>query len=190
MPKKNRIEIFEKRLKELADDYGGNTKLADVTGLNRQTFGFYINGKRTPDCSILAQIARSTGVSANWLLGLSDVKELDELKEAVTVYMDLKPESVKVYSGWKERHSKFTRIINLILQDKHFDEFVEATLKLYAFRMQCLPEQLEGRGGITTGLISEALQFKATELFSLIMDELGWVTRNKERAERHQSKIG
>lgn len=71
-----RLPLFTERFKELQGDRL-HTEFADFLGISRQTVGFYHNGDRLPDALTLVKIARKCGVSADWLLGLSDKKEHD-----------------------------------------------------------------------------------------------------------------
>lgn len=71
-----RFPIFTKRFRELQGKKS-NTEFAEFLGLSRQTVGFYCNGDRIPDALGLKEIAEKCNVSADWLLGLSDVKTLD-----------------------------------------------------------------------------------------------------------------
>lgn len=73
---KNRFPIFRERFRELQGDRS-NTEFAEFLGISRQTVGFYCNGDRIPDALGLKEIASTCGVSADWLLGLSDVRTND-----------------------------------------------------------------------------------------------------------------
>ena len=49
-------------------------EFADLLGMARATVGFYAAGTRIPDALGIKQIAGRCGVSADWLLGLSDYR--------------------------------------------------------------------------------------------------------------------
>lgn len=53
------------------------SEFAEFLGISRPTVGFYESGERIPDAITLGRIARICNVSADWLLGLSDVKSVD-----------------------------------------------------------------------------------------------------------------
>lgn len=80
--KKNRLPVFTARFRELQGEMT-NTEFAAFLGMSRQTVGFYCNGDRIPDAVGLKEIAEKCDVSANWLIGLSDVKTLDPGVESV-----------------------------------------------------------------------------------------------------------
>ena len=75
--KEPRLQIFVERLRELQGEKT-NTEFAAHLGISRQTVGFYLNGDRIPDALVLRQIAERCSVSADWLLGLSDIKGIYE----------------------------------------------------------------------------------------------------------------
>ena len=70
------IDKFSKRLRELR---GEKTlqEVADGVGITRVAMGYYEKGERKPDSEILFKIAKYYNVSADYLLGLSDVKTPD-----------------------------------------------------------------------------------------------------------------
>ena len=74
------METFRQRLLELMREIGCDTAIsfAKVLGLTRQSVGFYLNGDRVPDSKTLRQICERCKVSADWLLGLSDVRTLEQ----------------------------------------------------------------------------------------------------------------
>ena len=68
-----RFPVFSERLRELCGDRS-SVEFAAFLGLSRPTVNFYLNGDRIPDILALRQIAERCSVSADWLLGLSDIK--------------------------------------------------------------------------------------------------------------------
>lgn len=76
---KYRFPVFRDRFRELQGDMS-NTEFAEFLGISRQTVGFYCNGERIPDALGLKSIAEKCDVSADWLLGRSDLvyKESNE----------------------------------------------------------------------------------------------------------------
>ena len=67
--------IFCERLKELR---GGMSQrdFAIKIGANQQTYSNWEAGRKDPASSVLPSIATTMGVSIDWLLGLSDRREL------------------------------------------------------------------------------------------------------------------
>lgn len=69
-----RLKVFSERFELLRKERNlSNTDFAKFLGMSRQTVGFYLNGERVPDALTLIKIAEKCNVSADWLLGLSDV---------------------------------------------------------------------------------------------------------------------
>lgn len=57
-------------------------EFADKLGMSRATVGFYTAGQRIPDALGVRAIAEKCGVSADWLLGLSDFHTKEEYKNS------------------------------------------------------------------------------------------------------------
>lgn len=68
-----RFPAFRKAFQELMGDMTLQ-EFADKLGMSRATVGFYSAGQRIPDALGVKTIAEKCNVSADWLLGLSDVK--------------------------------------------------------------------------------------------------------------------
>lgn len=78
-----KLPIFKNRLEGIKGELSV-TDFAEKLGLSRQTTGFYLNGNRIPDILTLRQICEECNVSADYLLGLSDVKSSNlDVKAAV-----------------------------------------------------------------------------------------------------------
>lgn len=91
---KNRFPIFRERFRKLQGDRS-NTEFAEFLGISRQTVGFYCNGDRIPDALGLKEIAETCEVSADWLLGLSDVQSVKGELRQVCEYTGLSQESIE-----------------------------------------------------------------------------------------------
>ena len=70
------MQIFRERFNQLYIDSGKTIKdfASDMVGTSRQSVGYYLNGDRVPDSETLSHICKNCNVSADWLLGLSDVR--------------------------------------------------------------------------------------------------------------------
>ncbi len=88
--------IFTQRFRSLVDDSKETQeKFGKRVGLSRNTVSLYYNGKRNPDSMILTKICKCCHVSADWLLGFSDVKKTDADLQAVCEYIGLAPETIQ-----------------------------------------------------------------------------------------------
>lgn len=75
-------EIFSKRLLELREEKGISRQIAaDSLQISRASLEYYEKGLRLPDVCVLAKIADYYGVSADYLLGRSEVKSIDPDKQ-------------------------------------------------------------------------------------------------------------
>lgn len=72
-----RFPAFQSAFVELMGDMTIQ-EFADKLGMSRATVGFYSSGQRIPDALGITTIAKKCGVSADWLLGLSNAKRLKE----------------------------------------------------------------------------------------------------------------
>ncbi|MCC8122111.1 MAG: helix-turn-helix domain-containing protein [Oscillospiraceae bacterium] len=70
--------VFPTRLRERMSERGETqSSLAEKIGVQRQTVSLYMNGQSKPDTDRLASIAKGLEVSADWLLGLIDVRSVN-----------------------------------------------------------------------------------------------------------------
>lgn len=131
MAQNNRIPMFRDHLRELMGDLS-TTDFAKKIGLSRQTVGFYLNGDRIPDCETLAQICSKCDVSANWLLGLSDVKNPDSSIAAITQSTGLSEQSVErlIEANEIRKQDKTSQGVKKILEGEAYLErsHIEAVL--------------------------------------------------------------
>jgi transcriptional regulator with XRE-family HTH domain len=85
---------FASRLKELRGDIKQEDFGATI-GVSRGAISYYEKETRTADIEILGKICTYYGVSADWLLGLSDVRNPDIEMQAICEYTGLSEQSVK-----------------------------------------------------------------------------------------------
>lgn len=68
---------FQSRLKELKERSGKTqARIAEDLGVTPQAFSYYVNG-REPDYDVLIRIAKYFNVSTDYLLGLSEVRHIE-----------------------------------------------------------------------------------------------------------------
>ena len=88
---------FSARIKELRESIGFNqSQLAAELGVSRGSISFYENGDRVPDAEFLYNAAQYFHVSADWLLGLSEVKSPDGDLQQACNYTGLSEKTVKL----------------------------------------------------------------------------------------------
>ena len=124
---KYRFPIFRERFRELQGNMS-NTEFAEFLDISRQTVGFYCNGERITDALGLKKIAEKCNVSADWLIGLSDIKSIDQDVKVACEYTGLTEEAVETLRSFtninenlKNRTIKRIRwIINEIVPSNDF----------------------------------------------------------------------
>lgn len=83
-------DVFASTLKRLMENNHLTQKnLADMTGFQRQTIGQYVNGTSKPDTVRLTILAKSLGVSSDYLLGLAEHETPSEDMRAIINYTGL-----------------------------------------------------------------------------------------------------
>lgn len=98
---KTENSVFATRLREIMKERGVNqTSLADkittqYVTIQRQTISLYMNGQSKPDTERLTVLAKTLDVSADWLLGLSDVQSRDGELKQVCNYTGLSEDAIK-----------------------------------------------------------------------------------------------
>lgn len=141
----NRFPVFSKRFKALRGDKT-QAEFADMVGLSRPTVGYYENGTRIPDALTLRQIAERCGVTTDYLVGLTNSKESDNIS-----HIGLTDKAIQTLSGVSS--SFITRIaLNAILEDKqilqrlinYLCSFLEDERKVSRFRNVPLKRTLAG----------------------------------------------
>lgn len=150
-PSEWRFPEFTERFRELRGERD-NTEFGKFLGISRQTVGFYCNGDRIPDALGLKQIAEKCGVSADWLLGLTDVKSPDINIRDISGYTGLSESAIHLL------HSRFGKLlaqfINLMCDRDDGYRLADAVLQymataetafraLYIERLDCFEESWE-----------------------------------------------
>lgn len=91
---------FGETLKKLRIEKGmSQADLANLINTNRSTLANYESGNRNPDNEILYNLSKTLNVSADYLLGISNVKELDTSIKAVRKCTKLSEEAVNSILG-------------------------------------------------------------------------------------------
>lgn len=96
--RKYKLTIGE-RLKDARVDFNKHKKqtikeVSDATGIPQSTLSEIENDKREPGAGIIKKLAEHYGVSADFLLGLSDIRTSDVTAQAVIEYTGLSEKTV------------------------------------------------------------------------------------------------
>lgn len=116
------VEVFGKRLKELRKANGYTIEqFADMVGISKSTLGYYENDKRMPDIEILARIADTLNVNADYLIGRTNTTALKGKMKTVCEFTGLSDCAVEYLSELvKNKDYAKLSVINHL-----FDELTE-----------------------------------------------------------------
>lgn len=121
---KGKMPVFRERLNTLLEDSGETiVGFAKFLGTSRQSLGYYLNGERVPDALMLKQICDRCGVSADWLLGKSEVQKPDADLQAVCEYTGLNENAILYLHGLSQTDLEircFLDTLNFILTDEEY----------------------------------------------------------------------
>lgn len=116
------VEVFGKRLKELRKANGYTIeRFADMVGISKSTLGYYENDKRMPNIEILARIADTLNVNADYLIGRTNTTALKGKLKTVCEFTGLSDCAVEYLSELvKNKDYEKLSVINHL-----FDELTE-----------------------------------------------------------------
>ena len=94
-------QIFGKRLEQLLLEKGiSQGEFAEAVKCSRQSINFYILGKRNPDIALAAKMANYLGVSCDYLVGLSDIRQ-DKSANLTADPLGLTDDTMKFFAGFQ-----------------------------------------------------------------------------------------
>lgn len=94
-------QLFGERLLALLNEKNiSQGEFAEAVGCTRQSVNFYILGKRSPDISTAAEMARVLGVSCDYLIGFSDFRA-DKSASLTVNQAGLSENTAKFFAGLK-----------------------------------------------------------------------------------------
>lgn len=123
-------KTFGQRIKQIANEVGGNAELSKITNLSATIISRYISGKAEPTLHNLIAIAQAGNVDINWLaLGMKE-PTTEELDQEKTMFDDVGM-MMSIVDDWLESNkltiNKDSRaeLVVLLLEDhsgKTFDD--------------------------------------------------------------------
>lgn len=119
---------FQKRLKDLTGDSETAKRLKDYLGVSIQTINAYKQGTLFPKVENLLQIADFFGISLDYLIGNTDIPNIDESLQAVNRVTGLSTNSIIKLHSFKESGQGFPALISAMIEDDNCEYF----LSLYA----------------------------------------------------------
>ena len=137
----NYNSVFAKRLRELIETSGvSQAELANVVGVTRQAINSYTLGNTVPNSDVLTNIAKYFDVSADYLLGLTDVKSNDTTVKSICEEIGLSDKSVNLLiclNRIKKLEEEARTLLakdtnrNLVRESDYFD--CESSNKLFSY---------------------------------------------------------
>ncbi|MEJ5965803.1 helix-turn-helix domain-containing protein [Flavonifractor porci] len=120
------FKVFSERLSILMKERNLKQKdLADYLGVKRQTVSLYMTGQSMPDAELLKKIAVYFEVSADWILGLSDVKMVNADVQSICRYTGLSEESIDYTHRLKvSQQNDLLFILNTLFGWETFDVLI------------------------------------------------------------------
>jgi Predicted transcriptional regulators len=157
--------IFPIRLRELMEERAvTQKKLADAIGMRPQTVSLYTTGQRAPDVNTLRKMADFFNVSADYLLGRTDVKKPEVTIRAICEYTGLSAEAVAKlkdindYFNYLQHHGcrlPLDRrvIFNFFVINDNFWNGIQCVSELQAITQGITPAEKDARIETTSGYI-------------------------------------
>lgn len=131
-------KILAERLAKARNKKGyTQNQIADFLECNRATVTNYENGKRTPDVDTIVKLSKLYEVSADYLLGLTDVKSSNKDINFICDYTHLNEQSVHVLHQYGTEN--IYKLLNCFLNGKAVWDFRELAL-LFS---ECETEHIE-----------------------------------------------
>lgn len=102
--KNSRLPDFTNRFRKIVDEIGGVTKTSEITGISRPTINFWYNGQRTPDAENLRTLSESFHIRADWFLGLTPNRTVDEDIAVAEKTTGLSESAIKKLQQFRNSH--------------------------------------------------------------------------------------
>lgn len=123
---------FGDLLKGILDETGLSRKeLASAAQISVQAVGNYINGERKPDYEVVARIATALNISADYLLGISTTRCIDEDMKKACKTTGLSESTIlrlQQFQNWPN----YLDIIDKLVISADFEEFLSC---VYRYRL-------------------------------------------------------
>lgn len=128
--------IFPSRLRKLmAETKTTQRELAQAIGVRPQTVSLYAQGQSFPDVNGLAKIASYFCISADYLIGNSDLPNEDMTMQAIHKITGLSAMAIGKLQDIFEENEKtaFSDIISLLIEDSNAEYFLAAISELISY---------------------------------------------------------
>lgn len=121
---KNYDKPFPTLLRKLLEEKSiTQEELANYVGVKRQSIAAWKDGKTIPDAYNLGKIAKKFTVSADYLLGLSDIPTIDTDIRAIQEKTGLSEEAIKILDKLKREDPEKSEILSEFIFYSHIGLF-------------------------------------------------------------------
>lgn len=126
------INKFGERLLKLREEREETQQqLADAIGITRQSLSRYETNERTPNIDLIFKVAKHYNISADYLLGLSEIKssnnkiqnacEVTGLEETAIDVLKKRKTECKGCRSFDENFYTFNILVSLLISNEHFN---------------------------------------------------------------------
>ncbi len=122
------MEKVGEKIRKLREETGtSQQKIADLLGVTRQSLSLYEKGERTINVEALGKLAEFFGVSADYLLGLSDVRSTEQDMRTACEVTGLSEKAIRniqsTYCKMPQKERKATK--EAVLKNDELEEIVK-----------------------------------------------------------------
>ena len=116
--KRNRNALFPTQLRKLREHKGiSQNELSKALGLSKSTIGLWETGDTLPDARAVHDLAKYFGVSADYILGLSQEKSADINIRGICEYTGLSSDTIKELSNYSNQRELISKFMARLLED-------------------------------------------------------------------------
>lgn len=201
---------LDERLKEFINEKGkrdaskkSQSEVASSLGITRQAVASYLSGRTKPDAVVLYSLSEYLGVSADYLLGLSDSPSLEYDYQNAFRFTGLKQEALaslnKMMNIEKQQIDELGinieeyyqgkigpvvyDIVSAIIANEHFIEMVTYLGQASIYpedKSRLIPHITDDGNYVYGGIVGrEFLKYKALSEFQSLMDEVVSVSKTQ-----------
>ncbi|MDE7172284.1 MAG: helix-turn-helix domain-containing protein [Oscillospiraceae bacterium] len=101
--------------------------LKDATGISLQSISNYLKDKRKPDCEMVAEIAKALNISADYLLGLSEVSTRNETIQGINKETGLWENAIAILKTEKVcGDNNMSDFVSYLVMNTNFQKLISA----------------------------------------------------------------
>lgn len=174
---------FGERLGDIMEQKGmSRGALKDATGISLQSISNYLNDKRKPDCEMVAEIAKALNVSADYLLGLSEVPTRNETIQGINDVTGLWDDAISILRVEKlTGDCEIASFLSFLIVHEDFPRLVSAVHQRNRYT---------GKELCSVDLDGELCNIKMREIYKMLVSDLFFGILNEYTAGPGEIMIG